>query len=723
MNKLYIVDTDIEFQELLSQVCANRGGKLETRSFSSCLEIFAALKDEPPALLFLSLDMEDLDEFVMYDLLKKTSVTYSVPVLITYTDQSEQELSKYESLKFKAEGYFKKPLGPEDIGKMLDTFIKTVEVEEPVPEVTYEDSGTKDRIDLPGIEPPETEADRDDNEFSDENIDLLVRGQLVETEQEQDKPKVLMEDTKHELMLDLGDSVELDQPGDEPGVGDIGKDFGKDFVPDAFDLGLTEEPQTNLKPPEENKNEKSDSRGDRELAVQIIALESQNEFLRTENKELSKNLEQARKDIKQHKADLSTAAVKIEKKEQEHQALAEQLKKKLEDVTGEFEGFQVKEQTESNNLVRKVEVLEEHTAKLQDEKSELTRRLHDMDSEKQILGEALEALKKQFEELNGQLNNLQQEKIQIENEKGELDTKIQDMSNETMELNRQLLALNDEKASLQTLVENITNEKQTIQQMVLEANQKEESARGELAEKERQNNELTTKINDQEKQLVRLKDEQNKLKQEYDDLNHLTSGLEELKTGLEARVEELSNSLTDKERELVARNHQFEVHLKNKLDEVLQENEERLRAEFKRREDSLMQQLQQVSDERQLLEDRINNDVASLKEETGKLLAEREELQKREDSLNRTCSNLAEEKVALSERVLQIEEELAERERMFQKEEENYKAKQESLKNEIEDMRRRADFYKDRIADVGELLNKAHSLTQTGNNGQNGQNG
>jgi CheY-like chemotaxis protein/FtsZ-binding cell division protein ZapB len=426
---LFVVDTEKEFQILINSLCP--ADNTEVRFYSSAMEIFSLLRKEKPVLMFLCLDISDLNDFVMHDLLKKANVDYSVPVYITYSQQSEKDLKKYEKLKYKAEGYCKKPVSKKELEQIMKKYLKMPEKEMDTPEVN--------------------ELDEDD--FSDENIDRLVRGQLVDVDAAADK-----------------------------------KEASTDQMRNRSDSGILAETENKLMV----EKEKDSRVVNKDIEAQMLSLKSQNEFLRAENKKLTDTLKRQKVDI--------------EKDNQEYQQL-----------------------------------------------------------------------------------------------KSEQDQKI-----EVME------ALNREKLN------------------------------------------LTQKTTEQRGQIQQLEEE---------------------KSILQQQVNEIYNQLTDKERELMAKNQEFEIELKKKVDEVLQETEERMLAESKQREEQFNYEVNRLKKEKDNIELSLHNEIEQLTDKSGQLESEKEELKRREDSLNRTISTLAEEKVVFSEKL---------------------------------------DFYKKKMEDIAELLHQSLLLTKTG---------
>jgi len=393
MKKLFVVDTDMDFQTQVKSQCPL--DQVEVRLFSSGMEIFSLIGKEKPYLILVNLEVPDINDFVMYDLLKKT-VDNSIPVVVTYLNQSEKDLQQYKKMKFQPKEYFKKPISNDDINRLLQNHLELDE--------------------------------EDDDDFSDESIDRLVRGDYLKID-----------------VKDKDDTKEL--------LGDTENDFaGEEAQSEESEVEIDEIPKT---------GEQKISRSDKELRNQVISLERQNEFLRSENKELSK---------------------------------------------------------------------------------------------------AIEALKADMEKGNAKI---------------------------------------------------------------------------------RQNTDLTEKLKTLEKEKV----------------------------DIQIRFKELTDRLTDKERELVARNHEFEKSLKNKSEELVQEAEERLKSEFRRKEEQLAY-------------------------ETRKL---------------------KEEKVSLSEKVMTLEENLTNQQQEMEEKENTHLSALENLNKELEKVLDRLHFYKNRVNELGGLLQQALALTQSKN--------
>ncbi len=121
MKKLFVVDEDEKFQTLIKSLCKKE--TVELHIYTSGMEVLPRIEDEQPDLIFVNLELSDIDDFVMYDLMKKADMKPPIPVLITYAEQSEKDLPQYKRMKFRPEGYHKKPLSDTDITALLTRYL------------------------------------------------------------------------------------------------------------------------------------------------------------------------------------------------------------------------------------------------------------------------------------------------------------------------------------------------------------------------------------------------------------------------------------------------------------------------------------------------------------------------------------------------------------------------------------------------------------------------
>jgi len=176
MKKIFVVDEDNEFQTSIKSLCNEK--TVELHLYTSSINVLPLIESDQPDLIFVNLELSDIDDFVMYDLMKKADMKPPVPVLITYKEQSEKDLQRYKKVKFRPEGYHKKPLSDKDMKTLLTTYLG-------------DDSITNGESEARKDEPPENEnidvdIDIDVDKPLDEEEDVFFNGVFVEDELEQE---------------------------------------------------------------------------------------------------------------------------------------------------------------------------------------------------------------------------------------------------------------------------------------------------------------------------------------------------------------------------------------------------------------------------------------------------------------------------------------------------------------------------------------------------------
>lgn len=207
-------------------------GNVDLRIFNSSMEILPLIEQENPAMIILNLELPDINDFVMFDLLKKADTRPPIPVLITYSAQSEKELQNYRNLKFQPQGYHKKPFKDKDIQALLSLYLNDT--------IPAEGKKTEDEINVSADE-EDTLVEEDDSMFN-------------------------------EVMADAGlDENPLDSLVDEAGH--------KKPIEAVFKVS------------DGNSVDVRERTSERERAARIVSLEKQNYFLRNENKKLQDEIE------------------------------------------------------------------------------------------------------------------------------------------------------------------------------------------------------------------------------------------------------------------------------------------------------------------------------------------------------------------------------------------------------------------------------------------------
>ena len=321
MKKLFVVDTDKDFTTQVKSLCPVN--QVNMQIFSTGMQVVSLIAKEKPYLVLISLDVPDVNDFVMYDLLKKTGDN-SIPVVVTYSNQSENHLQQYKKMKFQPKEYCQKPISKDYIHRLL-----------------------KHHLEL---------DEEDDDELTDEDIDRLVMGEYL-------KPDAKDKDDTKELQADSQN----------------------DFDDEVTQAEESEFEIAEILKPEENKT----SRADQELRNQLISLEQQNEFLRSENKELAKKLEIQNTNLME-----KLKTVEKEKAELQNRLIEEREKSKssLKNELGNLEQLYLQLKNDNDELKKREGPLNRTVSALAQEKVTLADKTKILEEEKVTLLEKLDNL-------------------------------------------------------------------------------------------------------------------------------------------------------------------------------------------------------------------------------------------------------------------------------------------------------------------------------------------
>lgn len=570
MKKVFVADTGKEFQDQIQALCPP--DKAGCQFFTSSMDVLSKLKKDKPDLIFLDLGLDDLNEFVMHDLLKKTGVTMSIPLLVMYSKELEVQLDRYEKLQYKAEGYHKKPVSDNDLKELLNNYLH-------LDGDALPDIGPEEDLPSPVIE----------DEFSDENLDRLVRGEFVD---------VNTSEPANDSTRDTRESTNPFGPDesssrlDSPAEADIDLGFDEHIDKSMLDAPVFDDADEADEAPAPKTGK---GRANKELETQLVSLERQKEMVAAENKELKKKLEKLQKEHKTTATDMKAARQQIENLK----SALETERSQSGEISGELEKQKV-------DLATQMEVITR-------EKIELEARFNEQQAQSQKESETMANLEKRLAEKDTQLKNLQAK-----------------------------------------LTKSTENQGQHLQQ------------------------------------------------------------IEQEKEQLQAKIDEVSNRLTDKERELVAMNHEFEKGLQQKSEELVQQTEERMNLKFKATEESLNNRIQQLNDQTAQAETGLRGEIDTLTQTNRQLSGEIQDLKQQEETLNRTVSTLAGEKVSLSEKITALEEENNGFQQEMEQKEENHQQVLEQLGRQLQKSQEQLNFYRTKVEALTVILQKAVSLTQEG---------
>ncbi len=358
MKKVFVADQDEKFQAVMKSLCGK--GNVDLHIYTSSIEILPLIEKDNPDMIFVNVDLPDISDFVMFDLLKKADTKPPIPVLITYSAQSEKELQNYKNLKYQPQGFHKKPIKDKDLQALLAVYLGDT--------IAPEGRKAKDEINL--IDDDEDTLVEDDDSIFNE----VMAGAGLE-----DNPL---------------ESIDDDADHSKP-IEAVFKVSDGDIV------------------------DVRERTGERERAARIVSLEKQNYFLRNEYKKLQNEMEvlkekplqlenelknrydENKTTIKQLTRQVEELTVKLTDKERELVAkdheFEKRLKKEADDMIREseerlrsdirkFYQDELTSQKEMNaKLQHELTVLKEMEGKFNEavtEKAHLTQKVSQLESEK-----------------------------------------------------------------------------------------------------------------------------------------------------------------------------------------------------------------------------------------------------------------------------------------------------------------------------------------------------
>ncbi len=113
--------------------------KVDVSYHSKGEEILTLMQIEEPVMVFLSLDLPDVNDFVVFDILKRSSEPSSSAIYILYSDNSEDTLASIRKLKFIPEGFLKKPVDKSDLTEIIKKHLNSGEYVIPSELITMKD--------------------------------------------------------------------------------------------------------------------------------------------------------------------------------------------------------------------------------------------------------------------------------------------------------------------------------------------------------------------------------------------------------------------------------------------------------------------------------------------------------------------------------------------------------------------------------------------------------
>ena len=334
MKKVFIVDNDEKFQGTMKTLC--REDTVELLFFTSSMEVLPLIAKETPNLVFVSIELPDINDFVMYDLLKKADMTPPIPVLVTYGEPSEKDLKNYKKLKSQPAGYHKKNLTGKDLQSLVTNYLG-------------EDAVKKS----PGKEM----SDNDDAAAG-----MGDEDDIIFTE-------ILGEDDIEDPLASLIDEKDSKKP--------------KEAV-----FTVADGPSVDL------GREKT---SEKEMAARIVSLEKQNHYLRTENKRLTKEVEILKKELDTELPENNEKYKKLQetaKREKEHlEKQVNELQDRINGLQQEIDALKETEVSLSTSISTLEEKINAGEKEKESLKKELTHTLNRINELGELLQKALSLTK------------------------------------------------------------------------------------------------------------------------------------------------------------------------------------------------------------------------------------------------------------------------------------------------------------------------------------------
>ena len=297
-QKILVADIDTTFLKELKTYC--NPSRIVIDHYTKGEELLTLIGIEEPALVFLSLDLPDVNDFIIFDILKRCSDPASTSIYILYSENSENVLATVRKLKFTAEGYLRKPVSKSDLTEIIKKNLDSDSYLIPSEMITMKDIlDDEDIIDL-GSEV----------EDADESVDILGEDIFVDTIPDDDK-EASDAGTNTEIKQILVDSIETIPDIVEPqGFGD--SPFQVDDQNDLGSIGTDFQD---------------------EMKVKELEFESEKKILLDEMNKIKERESRSDEEKKKMLRDIETSEIKLRELDEDR----DQLGKKLETLSSDYE--------------------------------------------------------------------------------------------------------------------------------------------------------------------------------------------------------------------------------------------------------------------------------------------------------------------------------------------------------------------------------------------------
>lgn len=162
-KRIIVADINKDLERVVKTYC--NPSKITVGFYSKSVEILPLVEIEDPSLVFLSLDLPDISDFVVFDILKRCTGEGTPEIYIIYSEKSEEALTNILKMKFKASGYMKKPLDNIEIADIIQRSFDSNHYLIPTDITMKEILDDEDILDLGSIEDKVSNPEMDTNDI------------------------------------------------------------------------------------------------------------------------------------------------------------------------------------------------------------------------------------------------------------------------------------------------------------------------------------------------------------------------------------------------------------------------------------------------------------------------------------------------------------------------------------------------------------------------------
>lgn len=295
-KRIVVADADRDLERSVKTFC--NPAHVSVGYYSKGVEILPIIEIEDPSLVFLSLDLSDINDFVVFDILKRCTGESTAEVYIVYSEESEGMLGNIMKMKFKASGYLKKPVDKTDIADIIQKTFDSSHYLIPT------DVTMKEILD-------------DD--------DILDLGSVANEVKESDKVEM---DTNDIVIENFVDNNENSDPGTKD-------DFRTDNI-ERIEAGPADEELPDL---EDQPFQISDDEFVNEAEKLQKALEEKEREFMEERKKLLRDIKTSEFEIQKKDKEKQELAEKIDKLQNDYEEKIRRLNEKYKEKLKKFQEF------------------------------------------------------------------------------------------------------------------------------------------------------------------------------------------------------------------------------------------------------------------------------------------------------------------------------------------------------------------------------------------------